>query len=302
MPWVIIALSSAAIAGANSILDKMVLVRYIRSPLTLPCLLGLMMGGVGVILIPVLSWPEESTFSSISWSLLSGVFLGVGSLLVFHVLFTQEVSRTSPILNTHPIYAALIAVIFLDERLTTYHWLAIMATVTGAILLSVRQDQQYRGLFLHPSLYILMMAGVLFAGGNVANKIALEDLPILNAHGLRSLGLGVVLLFGSLRPVAMREIRDLLRQRSPALVIIGLNALVLATIIMLMTNWALSLGPVSLVSTLLGTRSLFVVLYSITLTLRFSGFLGEQVSAGVVAVKVVSTALIVGGVATITLI
>ncbi len=135
----------------------------------------------------------------------------------------------------------------------------------------------------------------------VTGKIALEDLPVLNTHGLRSLGLSGVLLVASLRPGVLREFRGLLRQRSPAFAILGLNELVLASSSMLLTLWALSLGPVSLVTTLVATRSFFVLLYSTALALRFKGFLGEQTSAGSIAVKVVSTGLILAGVATIAL-
>jgi len=68
-----------------------------------------------------------------------------------------------------------------------------------------------------------------------------------------------------------------------------------------LTLWALSLGPVSLVTTLVATRSFFVLLYSTALALRFSGFLGEQTSTRALTVKIVSTSLIVAGVAAIAL-
>ena len=301
MSWVVIALVSAAISGFVNILDKTVLFRYTHSPLTLPLMIGVAHGGVGIILILALPWPETSLLHPISWGLLSGILWGLGAVFLLRVLYSQEVSRAIPIYQTFPLFAALIAVFFLDEHLSTYHWLAIAATVAGAVLLSVRQDQEYRGLFLHRSFFPLMLGSVIAASAHVTSKIALEELPVLNAHALRSLGLGSVLLMTSLSPAAVREVRALLRQRSPALAIVGLNELVLTSITMLLALWALSLGPVSLVTTLMATRSFFVVLYSTALALRFRGFLGEQTSPAVVAVKVVSTALIVAGVATIML-
>ena len=104
----------------------------------------------------------------------------------------------------------------------------------------------------------------------------------------------------SLRPVVLHEVKALLHQRSPIFAIMGLNELVFASLSLILQMWAISLGPVSLVTTLIGTRALFVVLYSTGLALRFQGFLGEQTSAGAIAIKVVSTMFIVAGIATIT--
>lgn len=299
MTWVIASLLGAAVAGMNSILDKMVLVRYIRSPLTLPCLLGLIVTIVAVILIPILTWPADVVVSAVIWGCVSGLLLGVGSVVVFHVLYRQEVSRTSPILNTHPIITAILAVVFLGEHLSVYHWIGIALTVSGAILLSLRKRQDYTGIILHPSLYILLFAGILFAIASIANKIAIEDLSILQAHAVRSLGLGIGLLAFTLRPSSVDEILQLVRQKSLGLGIVLTNVLVLVSFVMIVTNWALSLGPVSLVSTIISTRSLFVVIYSTTLSLRFGGILKEQISLPVVSVKLFSAALIVAGVSVI---
>ena len=74
-----------------------------------------------------------------------------------------------------------------------------------------------------------------------------------------------------------------------------------ASAALLLGLWALSLGPVALVTPLLGTRSFFVVLYSTVLAMRFRELLGEQVSTGAVTVKFVSVALIIAGIGIISL-
>ena len=42
--------------GMINILDKVVIVRYFRSPLTLPFLIGIAQGAVGIVLIAALRW------------------------------------------------------------------------------------------------------------------------------------------------------------------------------------------------------------------------------------------------------
>ena len=301
MSWVVLALFSAAVSGLINVLDKTAIHGYLRSPQTLPLLIGVSQMAVGLTLLLALPWPEAVPRSAVGWALLSGVLWGGGGLFLLRVLHSQEVSRTIPIYHTFPIYTALIAVLFLGESLSSYHWLAILATVAGAVTLSLRRDQQHQGLFLPRSFFALMAGSVIAAGAHVTGKLAVDSLPVLTTHALRSATLAGVLLLGSLRPKSVREARDLVRRRSPALLIIGLNEVMVASVAMITLLWALSLGPVSLVATITTTRSFFVVLYSTVVALRFTGFLGEETSGGTVAVKVGSTALIVAGVVVITL-
>ena len=302
MSWIFLALGAASTLGVVQILDKLVLFRYVRSPFSLPFWVGLVQSAFGLTLILFLPWPETVSFSSIVWGFLSGTCLGLSAVFLLRVLYSQEVSRTIPIFSTFPIFAALIGVFFLNETLSPYHWVAILATVTGAALLSLRQNQKYRHLFLHRSFFLLMLASLLSAGNYVTSKIALEGLPFLNLYGLHTLATGIVILLPCLRSAPLRECRNLLRQRSPALIITGLNQWIIGTSALLLSLWALSLGPVALVSTIVGTRSFFIVLFSTVITLRFSASLDEQISPGIVVIKFVATALIVAGVATITLV
>lgn len=218
---------------------------------------------------------------------------------MLRVLFVQEVSRTIPIYQTFPIFAAILGVLFLEERLSPLLWTAVLATVAGAVLLSVRYEEPYRRLALHRSLFPLMLGSAIAGSAYVAGKIAVADLPVLYTHGVRALGLGGVLLLGSLRPATVREVRVLLREGRWAFAIVGFNEVVLASSSLILALWALSLGPVSLVTALVGTRSLFVVVYGTLLGLRFRGFLGEEVTPGSLAVKFASVALIMLGVGAI---
>jgi drug/metabolite transporter (DMT)-like permease len=70
---------------------------------------------------------------------------------------------------------------------------------------------------------------------------------------------------------------------------------------MLLSLWATSLGPVSLVSALSATSSFFLLVYSTLLGLRFKGLLGEEITRRAIAVKGLAITLIMVGVATISL-
>ena len=298
MDWIWIALLSAVSAGLVGILDKTLVHHFATSRLTLPLLIGLGQSVVGSVLLAVVPWGSPGP-DAIGWALLSGVLWGGSALLVFYVLFDREVSRTMPVFQTFPVFVAPMAVVFLDERLAPQHWAAIVAAVAGAVLISMRRSERHGGMAVDRGFYVLIGASFLAAVATITSKLAVDALPVLQTHGFRMLGLAGVLLLAGLRPAPMRDVIGFFRRRSPALALFGFNEFVVANGAMLLMLWAISLGPVSLVTAINATSSLFLVIYGVLLAMRFPGALGEQVPPSAVAIKVLSTALIVASVATI---
>ena len=292
------ALLSAALLGMVGILDKALVFHFAKSRLTLPLLIGLAQGLIGTILVLVLPWTDAGA-GAVGWAVLSGVLWGVGSLFLFYALFEREASKTIPIFQTFPAFVAPMAVVFLGEELALYQWAAILAVVSGAAMTSMRRGVGGGGLVLDRVFYVLIGASVVAATANIVGKLAVDSLEVLQAHGLRVLGMSGLMLIVGLRPAPIREVWGFARRKSPALAIFGLNEFVVANTGMIINLWAISLGPVSLVTAVTATTSLFLLAYGFVLALLFKGALGEQISVGGVAVKIVSTAMIVAGVAAI---
>ena len=300
MSWIALTLVSASILGMIGVLDKAFLYHYARSLRTLPLLIAISHVPIGIAFIAI-SPLEELTVAAASWSLAAGVLGGLSAVVFFKVMVKREVTRTIPVVQTYPIFVAPLAVLFLDESLRAFHWFAILVTVAGAVMMSMRQDAGGRGFVLDRSFYELLGASLLLAGMNLAAKQAVETLPVLLVHGLRAFGLAAVLMAFGARREPLDEVRRMIAERSPALGLFGLNEFVIVNTGMILNLWATSLGPVSLVSALTGSSSLFLLVYSTLLGLRFRGLLGEQVGRRAVIVKVSATTLIVAGVMVISL-
>ena len=300
MSWIALTLVSASILGMIGVLDKAFLYHYARSLRTLPLLIAISHVPIGIAFIAI-SPLEELTVAAASWSLAAGVLGGLSAVVFFKVMAKREVTRTIPVVQTYPIFVAPLAVLFLDESLRAFHWFAILVTVAGAVMMSMRQNTGGRGLVIDRSFYELLGASLLLAGMNLAAKQAVETLPVLLVHGLRSLGVAAVLMAFGARHEPLDEVRRMIAERSPALGLFGLNEFVIVNTGMILNLWATSLGPVSLVSALTGSSSLFLLVYSTLLGLRFRGLLGEQVGRRAVIVKVSATTLIVAGVMVISL-
>lgn len=300
MSWITITLLSASFIGLISVLDKAFLHHFARSYLTLALLIALGQATIGVVFIAIAPM-DDLSMGPVGWSIGAGALWAVATIIIVKVMTRREVSRVIPVVQTFPIFVAPIAVLFLGERLESYHWATIFMTVAGAVMISMRQNDGGTSFVLDGSFYLLLFASFSLAAMNVASKQSVENLPVLTAHGIRAMSFGVTLLALSIRTESLDEIREMVRRKSPALGLFAGNEFLVANTGMLLGLWALSLGPVSLVTALTAASSLFLLLYTTLLALRFKGMLGEQVTRRTVAVKLTATTLIVIGVATISL-
>ncbi len=301
MSWVWIAIAGAAVYGLVNIFDKTVIYRYATSPRTLPLMVGLGQTVVGGVLLAIVRVPDDAALALLLGALASGAIFGLGVQFYMYVLFREEVSRAVPIIQSAPIFTAIFAFFFLGEDLGPVEWLGTVAVVVGAVALSVRTGSDYPGSILRPSFLVLMAASALQGSSYIFAKVAVDELPVLPTHALRSLSLAAVMLLFNLRPAPWRDVVGFVRDRSPALRFVAFNELVVATASLLLLLWALSLGPAALVTALSGTRAFFLVVYSTALALVWKGALGEVTTRGAIAAKVASTTLIVGGAAAIAL-
>ena len=299
MSWVAVALAGVALAAFISILDKTVIHRYARMPYLQPLAIGIAMMLIGLILLAIIRIPPSATFEPVLWALISGAFYGLGTHILVYTLYTQEVSRVIPVYQTYPIFTALIAFFFLGERLDAVEWLAMLAVVGGAVLLSFRQDQSGCGFLLDRAFILLIIGSAIEGSSFVFGKSAVNELPVLFAHALRLLAIGGVLLALNLRRRSLEQVLWFIRTRSPALRYVAVNQFGISNASQFLFLWALSLGPTTLVTALSGLRTFFVVAYAIAISLVWRGALGEVTTPATVTVKLVSTVLIVGGVAAI---
>ena len=298
MSWIAITLLGAVVLGLVGVLDKAFIHHYARSLRTLPMLIGLSHIPIAAVFIAV-SPLDSLTFGAVAWGLAAGLFGGLSAVVFFRVMARREVSRTIPVVQTFPIFVAPAAVLFLGESLRLLDWAAILVTVLGAVMMSVRQDAGGRGFAIDNAFYQLLGASLLMAGMNLAAKQALGTLPVLLVHAIRSIGVSIVLLAFTFRAEPIVELRGMIRERSPALAVFGVNEFVVVNTGMVLNLWATSLGPISLVAALSASSSLFLLLYSTLLGLQFRGMLGEQVTPRAVTAKALATILIVIGIATI---
>jgi len=297
MTWISASVTVAALMAVVSVVDSHLIAKRMRSVWAFLAPVGLTHLTLGLVLFAV--HPPVAGADAAHWSVavLSGAMRAAAAFLMLYAMRTEEVSRIIPVVHANPVVVAILAVPLLGESLGYLQWLAILMTVAGAMLISLKgRGREAR---LRRSFGMLVASSVLFGVAAVATKYASESVSFWNMYSVTAIALGGGFLLVSLRPTVVRELRAM-PGRNATLAVIGGNELIALAGIVL-SFWAIENGPVSLVSTVLGIRPFFVFLWALALSRLLPAVLDEGFTRGTVVLKVVSIALVVGGVAMINL-
>ena len=254
----------------------------------------------GLIIMGI--YPFPCGVDAFPWfiAVLSSVLRTAAVLFMLYTMRTEEISRIIPVVYVHPIFVAILAVPLLDETLSALQWLAIFMTVAGAMFISARRSASGRGARLRRSFVLLISASLLFGLANTATKYALDYISFWNMYSLNAICFGVFFWLVSARPSVFRTLREM-KDRGFLLKLIAVNeTIALAGIVL--GFWAMERGPISLVTTVLGTRPFFVFLFALALSHFYPAVLVERFTRATIAVKVVSIGLILGGISIINLV
>ena len=299
MDWVAVSLASAAAFALVSILDKVLLVRFVTNARTFIVMVGLIQFPVAALALPFSSFDGIGA-GPLVVGYFSGFLWGISLIAMFGVMSTQDVSRVVPVISTSPVFVAILAVVFLSESLGPLHWVAILATVAGAGLISLRSSSSSGRVGLGPSFFVLLLGSMALAGGQFLSKVALDDMDVATLLVTRSAGLGMAAVILPFRPSVVPLIRRAVADpRTLAVFVMAEGFVVLLA--MVLTLWAIGLGPVSLVATAMATRPLFVFAMSIALSSSLWPLLNEPLDRRTLLHKLVSTAIIVAGIVGISL-
>ncbi|MBI2859973.1 MAG: EamA family transporter [Chloroflexi bacterium] len=294
MSWINIAIMSALVLATANTLDSHIMgkrLRDLRLYVVLPAGLHLV---YGLLLLYFFPLP-----SGAGWMLLApiaaGLIRAIGVASMMSTMMREEISRIIPIVFTYPVFVAIMAVPLLGERLSALQWLAIIIVASGAVLVSARKSPSGSTAWLGKVFLALLLVSLLFATADVTSKYALAIFSPLNLIAFNELLFAGTFWAISLRPDTIRKLGTMQRRRSTIPLIMLTHTLAPTGILLLL--WAMSLGPVSLVSTISGSRPIFVALLALLLSRLAPGFL--MWSPRMAALRVAATVMIVAGISII---
>ncbi len=296
MTWIHAALLSAAILAFVNILDSHLVSKRFTGIRSFMLLVGTIHLFYGVVVSQFAPLPSGVELPYVLFGVLSA-FLRTGAIIiVLDGLRHREVSSVIPLLYTYPMFVAAIAFFVLGEMLAWQQWMAVFIVASGAVLISLNREPS-RIPIGRPRSALIFLASLLFATADVTGKVALDQITFWNLFWIGATVMGSVFLAISLRRRVINVILAL-HERNKALGLLALNE-VIAPVGIVISYWALQQGPVSLVSTLLSSRPLFVLLFAIVLSCCAPGFLFWSGGRKMVTIRIIATVMIVAGVGVI---
>lgn len=226
-----------------------------------------------------------------------GLMWGVSAPLMLWTLSREEVSRVTPISQSHPLLVVIFAVVLLGESLSLVESIAAALAIGGAILAALRLSEagQVR---LSGSLAYLGVAVVIIALAQILLKTVTDDLSFWHALALRSAGMSFMLLAINLRKDILVDLgRFMWSRRQSTVLAIDAGA---ATTSMALITFAIATGPVSLANAFASTTPLFVFLASMLLVWKTRLLREEIVDRLAVTQKLIAAGMVVGGLVLIT--
>ena len=295
--WALVALAGTTCFAGVNLIDKHILDRRLPSVVSFYAWLVLMQVVYVAIILGVTGIPWDAPADKLLIAFLSGLSIGAGLAFKFFGLKLEEASRAVAIAEVYPVYVALLAVAFLGEFLDPVQWVAVLLVVLGGILVSFRGGTGRSLPRRSRGLPFLLAAGIGQGVGFFAAKFALQDLSLWTVFVFQLLGSLVVFIFFA-HPRAWRDLFSVLRNKRFLLFMVAGEG-VLPFIALILSLWAISLGPVSLVVALLAIRPMFVFAGSSVLSKRRWRVMEESLAPSELAYKALSIAMIVAGASTL---
>ena len=252
------------------------------------------------VLFTLFPIPEGTSKLTLLVALASGILRSTAITIMLYTLRREEVSLVVPVVHTYPVLVAIMAIPILGESLVSLQWLAVIIVVAGAVMVSIRRESTGNSIWLGKTFLLLISSSLLMAAADIASKYALAYISPWNMYWLTAFCMSFLFLSLSLRPSVFKELRRMQHQ-GPALSLLIL-AEFLALVGVVLSFWAIEQGPVSLVSTIIGTRPIFVFMYTLILSRVSPTFLEWHWTRAILVLRFVAITMIVAGVAIIHLV
>ncbi len=261
MSWFPLAVLAAIFASVVSIVDKIVVDRFLRDRWSFSFFIAAFLGAYAVGLLAIRSAMglfRLPPAPALAVALLPGVLHYVGSLLYTRALLLTDAATVAAITQTAPLFAVSLGWLFFGELFGPLNYLGIVLSVACSAMLSAEQTPATRRV-LNPVLLITLASAVLRSLGDLFVKITLQGQDYWNTFALSRAALlpitAMLLLNGQYRGLLARS----LRANGP-LLLPGMAALeLLAVVPVLLSTVAYARGPLGPVSTIRYTTPLFVL-------------------------------------------
>jgi len=287
--WVFYSIFAALIFATSNIVDKYVISKMVKKPLT-PVMISGIVGLIASGLIYFFLGFASLSFANILWAFAAGILYMLTIIFYFKAVTIDEISRIVPIFYTSSLFILILAAIFLGEIFTPIKYLGIFLLMFGAIAVSSKNILKIK---FGKSFWFMILAALSIAVSSIIVKYLLNFADFWTVFGYERFGEIFALI-----PIAYFSFSDLSSSvKRFGVKSIGLMSLseTIGLIGLLLVTIGTSIGYVTLVNTLTSVQPLFVLLFAVILSVFYPKILKEEVGKSVVSQKVIAIILMLIG-------
>lgn len=297
MHWLSFALVAYLIWSSCNLLSKILISQYVKSVVVNVVVIGIF--NLLPLILILFRGLNVSRIDLAVVALTSGILYVLILLPYFRALAIEEASRVIPLWRFTPLFILLISSGLTGEHLDLYQAIAFLLLIVGGFLVATKRLSD----LFHPSraFYLMVLSSFLAAVYSSIAKLLYLQMDYYEGFTLMRMGVAISTLALLCRPVHRTEFVITLKQLSGRMkLLLMLNGL-LELLGLAFYNFAMSLAPASLVSASAGIQAIFVLIFSMLLSLKFPQLLHEDISQRVLTQKGFAIVLIIVGTGMISL-
>lgn len=293
--YIFIALIGFIILGFVSIFDKFILTKKVSNPAVYAFYASFFS------LLMILLWPfgVSAPADAGVWALifLDGLFFTVGLWFLFKGISASEISHIGPLVGAAvPFFTVLLSRYFLNEILSPRQMLAVGFLIAGSFLISFEKSKKHNG--IHLGMLFGALSGLAFASSHVISKFLYADIGFLSGFVFIRVAVGVfgacLLLLPSVRSAIFNKEKTEKKSGASARLSVASN-IILGTVGVILVQYAISLGSVSVVNSLEGARYGLLVILVFLLSKFRPKFFREEYTRGEIAQEIIAVLVICAG-------
>lgn len=243
-------ISSAFIFALMNVLDKFVISRKVKNPLSFSVIAGMVNFLFGLILASFLQWSGLRVIDLFLPAIV-GIMTGLNFFLYYAILRTEDISSVIGFIYFYPVIVAILSFFFLGEILPVVSYAGVILILTGVFLLSLENLK----IKLKTAAVLIIPLILFIALNEFFIKIATVTIPELNGISITLLFIGLTTMTGLVIPSIRTGFSKEFRNISWAILNESLTFLGLLTM-----YFALALLPATIFSAIAATQPLFVLI------------------------------------------
>jgi drug/metabolite transporter (DMT)-like permease len=294
MPWYFFAFSAPILYSFTSFIEKFLLDKKIKNPMTILFLTNLFWTLLGIVIwglkgFPLLNLRETTVL------LIAGIILVLYLIPYYKALKIDEVTRVVPLFQFSPVTVLILSYIFLKETLALKQIIGFIAVVFGGFLIA--RDSSQKGIFkMRKSFWFMLLSAFLYGLIGVLFRAIVKenDFWVILSYEYFGIGLGSIILL-MINPNLLKEIRAESSGIKESVGFIVLSSF-LSLVAQMSESFAYTLIAAPYVSLALGVQPLILFLEGIILSLFLPNFVKENMNKSVLINKTISILILLIGV------